>query len=617
MGFAGQVFAARVAVGLAMPSPKAFSQAGAMIGSFAGRMYGNLNKKSKKAAQDQVKVSQDNLASARAKMESHSKSQDSFLESSASASIGRLRRAYSGLGKSAAASAGSIKGLKTQMGKPTVSRKLFANVSKDIGDGKQYEQMMKNFHKMQKWERKEVLLQMKARQQALKGLIDTDKAIKELTETEKKNLAIRELELAGLKKVSDEFDLYNSGRMNADEQWASEKKEGIAKVRKAENELKEDEKELLDIEKQIVDVTKKMTAAGSEFVVTMKRDFIEIVRESVSVLTAFYYKLNQNTQELIEFERELMNANSVFRVTNDELFAVGDQVVQFGQKFGLEMQNGATGLYQLASAGLSAADSALVLTETLKLAMAVQGDHNTISKLVTQTLFGFEMEMDRAAEVTDKFAYAIQKSLIEYQDLASAVKFALPFFTSTGQSIDQLLGALQILTNRALEAGIAGRGLRQGLAELAESIGDNTARFREFGIVVTDAEGNMLQLTEIAANFSAVLQAGIINDTELLTSLIEDLNVRGATAFVHLVQASDEFTEAVEATANAGGELDQMVRIQNEAISAQIQILRNNVGMMFLYRDAAYEGTLYLNAFHEAVVLTVRDFRDLLVVTLD
>ena len=72
MGFAGQVFAARVAVGLAMPSPKAFSQAGAMIGGFAGKMYGNLNKKSKKAAQDQVKVSQENLAAAKAKMESHS-----------------------------------------------------------------------------------------------------------------------------------------------------------------------------------------------------------------------------------------------------------------------------------------------------------------------------------------------------------------------------------------------------------------------------------------------------------------------------------------------------------------------------------------------------------------
>ena len=108
-----------------------------------------------------------------------------------------------------------------------------------------------------------------------------------------------------------------------------------------------------------------------------------------------------------------MNANSVFQVTRDELFATGDTVVQFGQKFGLEMQNGATGLYQLASAGLSASDSLKVLNETLKLSMAVQGDHNTISKLVTQTLFGFDMEMDQAAIVADKFAFAIQKSLIE------------------------------------------------------------------------------------------------------------------------------------------------------------------------------------------------------------
>ena len=43
MGFAGQVFAARVAVGLAMPSPKAFSQAGAAIGGFASKMYNKLN----------------------------------------------------------------------------------------------------------------------------------------------------------------------------------------------------------------------------------------------------------------------------------------------------------------------------------------------------------------------------------------------------------------------------------------------------------------------------------------------------------------------------------------------------------------------------------------------
>ena len=296
------------------------------------------------------------------------------------------------------------------------------------------------------------------------------------------------------------------------------------------------------------------------------------------------------------------------------MFATGEVITQFGQKFGMEMQNGATGLYQLASAGLDADSALKVLPETLKLSMAVQGDHNTISKLTTQVIAGFGMEMDDAALLTDKFAHAIQKSLIEYEDLSSAVKFALPFFTATGQSIDQLLGALQILTNRALEAGIAGRGLRQALAEFAENADNNEAAFRKMGINIKTATGEMKQLTEIAAEVAEVVGEDTVNNTELLSTLIDDLNVRGATAFIHLVQASDEFTQAVEDSRNAGGELDEMVSIQNESMRSQIQILKNNVEMIFFMRDANYEGTQFMNAFHEAVVVAVESLSDLLVV---
>ena len=45
----------------------------------------------------------------------------------------------------------------------------------------------------------------------------------------------------------------------------------------------------------------------------------------------------------------------------------------------------------------------------------------------------------------------------------------------------------------------------------------------------------MLQLTEIARNFANVVGEDTVNNTELLSTLIEDLNVRGATAFIHLV----------------------------------------------------------------------------------
>jgi TP901 family phage tail tape measure protein len=353
--------------------------------------------------------------------------------------------------------------------------------------------------------------------------------------------------------------------------------------------------------------------ATIDLVNTLRQGFNKALRNSLFLLTAIGYKLSQNTQDLITYERELLNANSVFNLTNSTLFDVGNTILEFANNFGISVDNAAAGLYQLASAGVSANDAMKILPETLKLSMAVQGDHNTISKLTAQTLFGFGMEMDQAAEVTDKFAYAIQKSLIEYQDLSSAVKFALPFFTSTGQSLDQLLGALQILTNRALEAGIAGRGLRQALAEFAESALDAEVGFRRMGVEILNAEGEMMQLTEIAAQFAAAVGPETSSNTELLTTLIEDLNVRGATAFIHLVQASDEFTEAVKSTEEAGGQLDEMVRIQNESLMAQVQILKTNIFSIFAFRDAAYEGTEFLNGFHEAVMNFVDGFKGLFI----
>jgi hypothetical protein len=44
-----------------------------------------------------------------------------------------------------------------------------------------------------------------------------------------------------------------------------------------------------------------------------------------------------------------------------------------------------------------------------------------------------------------------------------------------------------------------------------------------------------------------------VTDMEVMIALMEDLNVRGATAFVHLVQNADEFTAAVNDLQNSAG----------------------------------------------------------------
>ena len=659
MGFAGQIFAARVAVGLAVPSSQALSSAGQTLANGISGIYGQLNKKRVEAAKQREGAARAEMQKADNELAMFRANAGSKLRSASADQLAQLNKnskvAQNAIKSSALSSSNLMGQLQTSL-QPKLAGQMMQGVSRSMSNLEKAQQMTKNFVGLKKSEQDIVMktAQMNAdNAKAALKLADEESVkikdrialkIKEGEEMQKDWKRLSPQRKKKLKEFNEELDAM---RKIAD-QGKENRLELQKKVNESENELVvmkqvsnatdlstrkiKGEEEALSknaktsktkyekAKKDATKVIKQATTAATQFgqkiaqnAQTMSVNFTNALRDTIAVMTAFYYKLSQNTQELIAFERELMNANSVFAVTKDELFATSNQIVEFGQQFGLEMQNGATGLYQLASAGLSADEAMQFLPHTLKLSMAVQGDHNTIAKLTTQTLAGFSMEADKAGEITDKFAHAIQKSLIEYEDLSSAVKFALPFFTATGQSVDQLLGALQVLTNRALEAGIAGRGLRQALAEFAENADNNEAAFRKMGIEIKTATGEMKPLTEIASDFATVVGEDTVSNTELLTTLIDDLNVRGATAFIHLVQASDEFTQAVHDTENATGELDRMVKEQNESMSAQIQILKNNVQMMFFYRDAAYEGTEFMNGFHEAIVNGIKSLQDLFV----
>ena len=593
----GQLFATRIAIGLAVPSPQALNKTGGVL----ARGIQNIHTQVQQARRAQAGA----LGSYQAELDNLNKATLSSTQRLHNEVNVGLKRSLSkmdqttnkSLGKSFNSTMKGYDKLKSVLSAP-LSNQLMSGMGGLSGIDAMIQQTQ-NLHNMGKANRMEVIAQQQ-----------------QIVASSKKNVEVAAAEVTKLEA---------SGKLQT--------KKGQKAADNLNNAIKEEQqqKRILDnlrFMNREIDIKnskmKEATMKAQQFAQNMlntadavRQKFNTAIRNTAMLLTAVGFKLQQNTRDLMEFERELLNANSVFNLTNTDLFNVGQSLIEFGNEFGITTQNASAGLYQLASAGVTAQEAMEILPSTLKLSMAVQGDHNTISKLTAQTLFGFGMEMDQAALLTDKFAFAIQKSLIEYQDLSSAVKFALPFFTSTGQSIDQLLGALQILTNRALEAGIAGRGLRQALAEFAESALDAEVGFRKMGVEILNSQGEMLQLSEIAAQFAAAVGPETASNTELLTTLIQDLNVRGATAFIHLVQASDEFTQAVKDTENAGGQLDEMVKIQNASLTAQIQILKNNIMAIFAFRDAAFEGTEFLNGFHEAVHNLVDGFKNQIIVTKD
>jgi TP901 family phage tail tape measure protein len=392
------------------------------------------------------------------------------------------------------------------------------------------------------------------------------------------------------------------------------KRKSAKAERKAENIKIRKQKEIVaglkNVQRATAQLGKIATASAGKIAGGLKNAFVI----GTAAAMAFFYKMQPLAATVQEFEKTIINANSVFNVTKQELFEVSDTMVRFTLKYGVASQEMAQGLYQLASAGLTAAESQMVLQNTMKLAMATQGDHNALAKLTVQVIMGFGMEMEDSAMLVDKFAHSIQKSLIEWEDLASSVKFAMPFFVATGQSIDELLGGLEVLTNRALEAGIAGRGLRQALAQFAKHADDNSSAMRKLGIEIMDTEGNMRALHEIAQDAAAAF--GDVTDLEALTIMLEDMNVRGATAFALLVQNADEFESAVTNLGDSAGEATLMAEIQQQSLTNQIQLVKNALLAPFLFADEVGAANDTLNAFTLKIKELVQNFTEFFIVTL-
>ena len=387
-------------------------------------------------------------------------------------------------------------------------------------------------------------------------------------------------------------------------------KEGNAKVRAGEAATGKGMNLNNRILKERMALLHRINGAIDSSVRQLTSGFQNALMFSGIALMSFGFKLQGVVSDFMAFEKELINAQSIYQQSFDILFDLSDQIVLFGTKYGVTLQDASEGLYTLASAGLEAEDSMAVLTETLKLAMAVQGDHDTIAKLTTQVIFGFKKEVSETAMITDMFAHSINKSLIEYQDLASSVKFAMPFFVATNQELEQLLGALQILSNRALEAGIAGRGLRQTLAEFAQHAEDNSAAFRKLGIELLDSQGMFKDLTVIAREFHDAFP-DINDNVDMMTTLLEDLNVRGATAFVHLVREAKDFERAVDDLQNATGAATEMADVQQKSLANQVQVIKNALMAPFLLSDEVGRTNETLNTFGNQLHEITTRFEDL------
>ena len=327
MGFAGQVFAAKMAVGLAVPSQSALSRTGSMLAKGASGIYGALAAKRKESASKRVAEAQAEVDKLKKISDSASRNASAKIAGHAAQGMYDLeiqgKRTMKAMEKGGA---DAFSGMKTVMGKEGDA--LFKGLDKASTPLQKMTNLTKNFSKMSD----------KQQKRALKQSQEYVKAKKEAVETAKDNVGalVKERE-ALIKKgkyegkeqkiIDNKIKAYNrrlqQSRKLRDEAiaegeiirtvsvqaWAAENEilEENERTKKsladATEKLAEEEAALADITNEVTEEAEGFGAAVVDTVNKGVSNFKEILVESIATMTAFYYKLNQNTEAIIEFER--------------------------------------------------------------------------------------------------------------------------------------------------------------------------------------------------------------------------------------------------------------------------------------------------------------------------
>jgi TP901 family phage tail tape measure protein len=259
-------------------------------------------------------------------------------------------------------------------------------------------------------------------------------------------------------------------------------------------------------------------------------------------------------------------------------------------------------------AGFSAAEAAKAVPAILKLSIAGFIDLGEAGKITAQILHQFSLDATDAARVADVLANAANISAADVQDFGTAIAYVGPTAVSAGLELEEMAGALAILSNAGLRGSRMGTNLRQALSDIIEPSKEAETLMKKMGVSFYDTSGKMKNLDSIITTLRVAL-SGLATEEERQKALGEMFDIRGMTAINTFINQAKEgkatiagYTEAVKEV----GYANKVAAIQMEASTNQLKIFMENLktDMVTAFGEA-------LNASFGDLIKYVNDFREL------
>lgn len=294
-------------------------------------------------------------------------------------------------------------------------------------------------------------------------------------------------------------------------------------------------------------------------------------------LTTIYATVSlfrQGVSATSEFSKTLAQLQAVTGATGAELEKLVSTARAYGSDTIYSARESSEGLLEIARAGYSVNDSILILDSTLSLASATGTDFAKSSEIMTESMQQFGLSASEANRVADVLVFTANSTATTISQLGEALSYTGAASDAFNVSIEETAAIIGILSNRGIQASVAGTNLRGIFTRLTGDSAKQQAVLHKLGLSLADINPEANDLVDI---FELLHDRGL--DATDAVDLFGRYNFQAALIIAGNVEA---VRELMKAQIENQGVAAKSAEILDNSFYGSLKRLKNALEAVFL-----------------------------------
>ncbi|WP_096436482.1 phage tail tape measure protein [Alteribacter populi] len=338
-----------------------------------------------------------------------------------------------------------------------------------------------------------------------------------------------------------------------------------------------------------------------------------IERGALAVGGAVVAAIGGSAKVAADFEQSMARVAAITGSTDEEMAQLESTARELGSTTQFSASEAASAMEFLGMAGFSTNEIISAMPGVLNLAASAAVDLGLASDAVSNIMTGFGMSAEETDRAVDVLVATMTSANTNLPQLADAMKYVAPVAASLGLDIEETAAAIGKMSDAGIQGSQAGTTMRAMLLSLASPTGRTKDAMEDLGISITDANDEMLPLSEIIGVVSDAMEGMTdVQKTQYAEMLV---GTQAASGFLALLEeGEDGLANYTEELRNSEGAAKEMADTQNDTVNGAFREFKSamseigiSIGQEFLpvIRDVVERATELTRKFGDLDPATV------------